>query len=114
MKKYEDGIIEENAPELYFIELYREFHEDGSEKLVGGLREGKKHGIFREYDIQGNIVNGFIYEEGNKVAEGIKPLACFVVMRMIPPFRSMASKALLIRLRKTCCISDTDARIGGM
>lgn len=71
MKKYDDGVIEENAPELFFIDLYREYHPDGSEKLVGGKKNGKKQGIFREYDQKGNIVNGYLYEDDKIIAEGI-------------------------------------------
>jgi len=71
MKKFEDGILQEDAPELYFIDLYREYHPGGIEKLVGGKQNGKKQGIFREYDIKGKLINGYIYEDDNIVGEGI-------------------------------------------
>lgn len=71
LKKYEDGIIQEDAPELFFIDLYIEYHPDGSEKLVGGKKNGLKQGLFREFDQKGNIINGYIFEDDVKIAEGI-------------------------------------------
>lgn len=71
MEKYESGIIQENAAETYFIDLYREYFPDGSVRLVGGKTEdGRKQGVFREYDQKGNIVRGLIYEHDTLIAEG--------------------------------------------
>ena len=52
------------------LDMYKDFHDNGKKKLVGGLQDGLKNGIFREYDDQGNLVTGYIYEYDTIIAEG--------------------------------------------
>lgn len=67
---YENGVLQENAEGTQLITLYREYHPDGSVKLIGGQTNGIKDGIFREYDLEGNIINGYIYKKGKLLGEG--------------------------------------------
>jgi antitoxin component YwqK of YwqJK toxin-antitoxin module len=60
-----------NADDIVMIEMYKEYYEDGKLKLAGGLDNGRKSGIFREYDKEGNIINGYIFKNDTLLAEGI-------------------------------------------
>lgn len=53
------------------IDLYKEYYPGARIKLIGGLVNEKKTGIFREYDSIGNLVNGFIYKNDTLVSEGM-------------------------------------------
>jgi len=57
--------------DVVLIELYKEYYEDGRVKLIGGLNNGMKNGIFRSYDEAGNLLNGFIYEKDTMTSEGM-------------------------------------------
>ncbi len=48
-----------------------EFHENGINKLVGGYVDGKKNGIFKEYDKNGKLIAIYKYEDDN-LAESSK------------------------------------------
>ncbi len=48
-----------------------EFHTNGINRLVGGYLEGKKSGIFKEYDIDGKLIAIYRYED-DKLAESSK------------------------------------------
>ncbi|MBK9190629.1 MAG: hypothetical protein IPM77_03495 [Crocinitomicaceae bacterium] len=53
------------------IELYKEYYPGARIKLIGGLVNNKKSGIYREYDSIGNLINGFIYKNDTLVSEGM-------------------------------------------
>lgn len=57
--------------DVVMIDLYKEFYPSGAQKLVGGLDNGRRTGIYREYDEQGKIINGYIYDQDTIVARGI-------------------------------------------
>ena len=71
IEKFEKGEIVKDAPELYFVDVYKTQFPDGSVKLLGGKKDGKKHGQFREYNLAGEVINGYIYKEDTLIAEGI-------------------------------------------
>lgn len=71
LKRMEGDTLAGNSDEIVIIELYKEFYDDGKKRLVGGLDNGMKNGIFREYDKSGAIINGYIYEKDTLVAEGL-------------------------------------------
>lgn len=48
-----------------------EFHENGINKLVGPYTEGKKNGIFKEYDKKGKLIAIYKYDE-DQLAESSK------------------------------------------
>lgn len=60
-----------HTDDLVIIDLYREYYPNGNQKLVGALDNGLRSGIYREYDEQGIIINGYIYESDTIIAEGI-------------------------------------------
>lgn len=56
---------------VVMIDLYKEYHPNGKVKLVGGLNKGMRSGIFREYDLEGNLVQGYVYIRDTLVSEGM-------------------------------------------
>ena len=64
--------ISDNSRDIVLIELYRTYFPNSmKEKLVGGLTNGMKNGLFREFDIEGNLVNGYLYKNDTLKAEGL-------------------------------------------
>jgi len=52
--------------------LYKEYYPNSLKpKLVGGYYNNMKQGMFREYDIDGNVINGYIYKNDTILAEGL-------------------------------------------
>ena len=70
LQRMEGDTVAGHSDELVIIELYKEFYDNGKIKLVGGLDNGMRTGIFREYDQEGEIVNGYLFEQDTMVAEG--------------------------------------------
>lgn len=71
LQKFEEGEIVKDAQEIEFAEFYKEFYEDGSIKTIGAVVNGKKIGVFRDYDREGNLTNCTVYNYDIKTAEGI-------------------------------------------
>ena len=59
------------AGDVVLMELYKEYYADGRIRLVGGLNNGMKNGIFRSYDETGNLITGYIFEKDTMVSEGM-------------------------------------------
>jgi len=71
--KYEGGkIVEDNTIEAEDIDIKNEYDESGNLTYSGAFRNFKPLGIHREYDINGNVRNAYIYNDnGVKISEGI-------------------------------------------
>lgn len=69
--KWVEGEKQENATELVRLEVLKDYYPDGSIKTLQTYRNGVPHGVRREYDREGNITAGYLYDDGGKVAEGI-------------------------------------------
>ncbi len=59
-----------SSQEVVMIDMYKEFYPTGKLKLLGGIDGGLKTGMFREYDEQGQIITGYIYERDTLIAKG--------------------------------------------
>lgn len=59
-----------SSSEIVIIELYKSYHPNGKIKLVGGINNGLKSGIYREFDENGELINGYIYKKDTMLAEG--------------------------------------------
>ena len=68
---YRGGILVEDAVEAMMPEIRKEYNADGSLRSIGAYRDGSKQGVFREYDAEGQVVAGTLYENNIKVGEGI-------------------------------------------
>ena len=71
ISKFEDDIIDIEAEESVILDIRSTYYEDGNVKTIGTYKEGKKEGTHRVYDKEGNIINSFIYNQGDIIAEGI-------------------------------------------
>lgn len=71
LEKYVNGELDEGAAETIVVDIRNEYFSDGTIRTSGSYKEGKKHGIHREYDEEGNIVRSWVYESGVEVGEGI-------------------------------------------
>ncbi len=69
--KYVNGEIVENAEELMNVDLVREYYPDASVKWEKTYLGSQPHGIWREYDTSGVVINSVIYDKGIKLGEGI-------------------------------------------
>jgi antitoxin component YwqK of YwqJK toxin-antitoxin module len=71
INKFEDDIADVDAEESVILDIRTTYYEDGKVKTIGTYKEGKKEGTHRVYDKEGKIINSFIYNEGEVIAEGI-------------------------------------------
>ena len=69
--KFEDDLLDQEAEETLVLDIRNEYSETGKVISSGGYQEGKKHGTHRNYDADGNVVSGVIYDFGVRVAEGL-------------------------------------------
>ena len=61
-----------SGEDIELIKLYKDYYPNSyKEKLVGGFYNNMKQGIYREYDIDGHIINGYIYKNDTIIAEGL-------------------------------------------
>lgn len=70
ISKMIDDSVSTNSDDIVLIELYKEYYPSGKVRLVGGISNGLKSGIYREYSQEGELVNGYIYEKDTMIAEG--------------------------------------------
>lgn len=56
---------------VVMIDLYKEYHPNGKVKLMGGLNKGLRSGIFREYDLEGNMIKASVYIKDTLMSEGL-------------------------------------------
>ena len=69
IETYKNGeLVLEDSNQI--LDVKKELGADGKVKSIGSFSNGKKQGIFREYDENGNIISSSIYKEDIKVAEG--------------------------------------------
>lgn len=71
INQMDNGNVASDPGGVVMIDLYKEYHDNGKVKLVGGFKNGLKSGIFREYDRDGELVNGFVYVNDTLVSEGM-------------------------------------------
>ncbi|NND94442.1 MAG: toxin-antitoxin system YwqK family antitoxin [Flavobacteriales bacterium] len=71
VEKYVNGILDSEAAETTVVDIRNEYYSNGVVKSSGSYKEGKKHGVHRDYDEEGNIIASRIYEYGKEVGSGI-------------------------------------------
>ena len=71
--RYKDGnIVEDDNIQDESIEIKEEFDDDNKLVYSGAYRRDKPIGIHRKYDINGDVINSYIYNDnGMKISEGI-------------------------------------------
>ncbi|MBI1266566.1 MAG: hypothetical protein GC193_03940 [Cryomorphaceae bacterium] len=71
MEQYVDGELMKDSELAVILDIRKEYYPDGRLKLVGSYNEGSKQGVFREYNEEGVLSNGYLYEENLKIGEGV-------------------------------------------
>lgn len=71
IEKYVNNVKEVNVAELKEYEIRKDYYQDGKVRIVGSYYNGIPDGVRREYDDKGNIVKGYVFENGIKTGEGI-------------------------------------------
>ncbi|MFM7023035.1 MAG: toxin-antitoxin system YwqK family antitoxin [Flavobacteriales bacterium] len=69
--KYENGVKIENAPELAKAEVKKEYYPNMKVKSAGAYVNGKKEGMHKFFDEQGNVTATKIYKDDLEVGSGI-------------------------------------------
>ncbi len=69
--KWVNGQEQEDAIELVRLEVARDYYPSGQVKAMQTYRNGIAQGVRRDFDQEGNITSGALYEDGLKVADGI-------------------------------------------
>lgn len=71
MVKFDGGRIDEKAQENLTVDIKRTFHSNGRVASIGSYsRSGKKEGLFKEFDRQGEIISARIYQSDILLSEG--------------------------------------------
>lgn len=69
--KYENGKQIKDPIELSNIEIRKEFHPDATVRLEKKFLNGKAHGIWKEYNQNGELINTQAYRNGVLLGEGL-------------------------------------------
>lgn len=69
--KYEDDILVENAEEIKEYVILYDYYPSGRIKISGSYYNDKPDGIRREYNEEGAIIKGYIFNNGILLADGI-------------------------------------------
>ena len=71
LDKFQNGIIQEDAEEVVFIELHREYYPTGELHFIGGISKGKRQGLLREFSKEGDVISSYIYQNDTLLAKGM-------------------------------------------
>ena len=72
IKRYNLDSLTQIGQDVELIKLHKDYHTGTYKiKLIGGFYNEMKQGMYREYDISGNLINGYIYKNDTIIAEGI-------------------------------------------
>ena len=69
--KYENGELIKDPIELSKIEIRKDFYPDATVKREKKYLNGEPHGIWKEYDKDGNLINAQAYRNGILLGEGL-------------------------------------------
>lgn len=70
MLMFNNGELVEDAEETVMLDIRTIYKKDGG-KLVGGFKDGIRHGVFREYDENNNLTHSLVYKDGKIIGEGL-------------------------------------------
>ncbi|MCB0778710.1 MAG: toxin-antitoxin system YwqK family antitoxin, partial [Flavobacteriales bacterium] len=69
--KYTADMVDADAPESMMLDIRNTYHPNGQVASTGSYsRAGRKEGLFREFDRQGEAVGAKIYRDGVLLSEG--------------------------------------------
>jgi len=71
---YQNGLLIEEEEEKVNVDVRTTEHANGTIATRGVYVDDLREGVFTEYDEDGNIISGAVYEGGTQIAEGITNL----------------------------------------
>ncbi len=71
LEKYRNGLLVTDAEETTVVDIRNEYYPDGRVRGSGSYKNGKKHGVHREYDENGLVVSAIVYDEGREIGTGL-------------------------------------------
>lgn len=74
VEKWENDKLIEDAPETKVLEKRTAYHPNGQPSITATFYKGVPEGIRREYDTAGNVIKGYVYQNGFLRYEGITDL----------------------------------------
>ncbi|MEG2071432.1 MAG: hypothetical protein RR034_08685, partial [Bacteroidales bacterium] len=74
VEKYENGELITDAKETKVLERKVAYHANGQPSIIATYYKGIPEGIRREFDSTGNIINGYLFENGWLRYEGVTDL----------------------------------------
>ena len=74
VEKYENDKLIENAPEIKVLDKKTAYYSNGKPSITATYYKGKPEGIRREFDTNGVILRGYLFENGIMSYEGITDL----------------------------------------
>ncbi|MFZ1693790.1 MAG: hypothetical protein WAT74_11375 [Flavobacteriales bacterium] len=70
--KYDGGVVDTGAAEKLTVEIKRTFHPNGKVSSLGSYsKSGKREGLFKEFDLKGDITGAKIFQGDQLVSEGM-------------------------------------------
>jgi uncharacterized protein len=60
-----------NKGERVRMEIRREYYPNAQDKIVGSYKNGVPEGVFREYSMDGEVIDTKVYKEGKVTSQGI-------------------------------------------
>jgi antitoxin component YwqK of YwqJK toxin-antitoxin module len=70
-EKWVYGVLDERAEEVAKLDMRRTVYGNGKLKSLGGFVNGIPEGVHREYDPDGKVISGVLYNKGIRMAVGI-------------------------------------------
>ena len=74
VEKWENDNLLKDAEETRVLEMKTAYHKNGKPSITATYHKGKAEGIRREFDTAGNVIKGYIFDNGLKKYEGITDL----------------------------------------
>lgn len=71
VEKYENDKLIEDAKETKKLDRKIAYHSNGQPSIIATYYKGKADGLRREFDTLGNVIKGYIFEDGYLRSEGI-------------------------------------------
>ena len=69
--KYVNDVEQVLEPDLKPLIVQHEYYPNGKVKREASFRDGKREGVWREFDEEGNVIKSQTYKKGGLVSEGV-------------------------------------------
>lgn len=69
--KYVNDVEQVLEPDMKPLIVQHEYYPNGKVKREASFRDGKREGVWRDFDEEGNVINSQTYHKGGLVSEGV-------------------------------------------